>query len=155
MWWIIQNWERRLGAWTETDVNIPVSLPRDDFDGPTSLGTVYGHCLETSSLHLLLKSISRRLREITFPIHDNTSDFCDGNMSSRGWNDVIESLVIQEMALFPNIFRALGKKDCLFLRLCHIPAVLLFESPIPPLAAPCWTSISLSSSMIIFKGCFS
>lgn len=47
---------------------------------------------------------------------------------------MIESLVIQEMALFPNIFHAPGRKDCLSLRLCHIPAVLLFESPFSPVA---------------------
>lgn len=92
------------------------------------LGKVCGHCLESSSLYLLLQNISTRLREITLLICNNASDLCDGNVSSRGWNNVIESLVIQEMALFPNIFHASGKKDCLSLHLCHIPAVLLFET---------------------------
>lgn len=124
----------RLGSWAETDVTFPISLPRDDFGGPASLGTVCGDCLETSSLRLLLKGISTGLREITFPIHNNTSDSFSGNRSSRGWNNVIESLVIQEMALFPNIFHAPGKKDSLSLCVCHIPVVLLFESPLSPLA---------------------
>lgn len=147
----------RLGAWAETDVTFPISLPRDEFGGPARLGTVCGHCLETSSLHLLLKGISTWLREITLSIHNNTSDSFDGNTSSRGWNNVIESLVIQEMALFPNIFHAPGKKDCLSLHLCHIPAVLLFESPFLPLAVlllhaePAFHSALARSSL---KDCF-
>lgn len=110
-------------------VTFPVTLPRDVFGGPACLGTLCGDCLEISSLHLLLQSISTWLKEITLPIHNNTSGSCSGNRSSRSWNNVIESLVIQEMALFPNIFHAPGKKDCLSLCLCHIPAFLLFESP--------------------------
>lgn len=70
---------------------------------------------------------------------------------------MIESLVIQEMALFPNIFHALGKKDCLSLRLCHIPAVLLLESPFSPVAVvllraePLFRSAPPRSSL---KDCF-
>lgn len=79
------------------------------------LGQFVGDCLETSSLHLLLESISTGLREITVPICNNIESFCHGNMISRGWMNVIESLVIQEMALFPNIFHAPGKKRLLVL----------------------------------------
>lgn len=124
----------------------------------SSLGTVYGHFLESSSLYLLLKSISTRLREITLPIYNNTSDSCDGIMSSRGWNNVIESLVIQEMALFPNIFHALGEKRLLVLTsVSHSCSFVIWKPLFPSCcsAAPCWTSISLSSSTIVFKGLFS
>lgn len=129
--WELGNETRRLG-WARCYLSrLPVQRL---FWWFSTLGTVCGHCLESSSLHLSLKSIRMMLREATRPIHNNATDSCDGNICSRGWNNVIESLVIQEMALFPNIFHAPGRRDCSSLRLSHIPAVLLFESSFPPVA---------------------
>lgn len=152
MWWIIQNWEARLGAemmllslsscWEITLVVLPV------------LGQFVGDCLETSSLHLLLKSISTCLREITIPIY-NIESFCHGNMSSRGWRNVIESVVIQEMALFPNIFHAPGKKRLLVLMsVSHSSSFDIWKPlfPVAVFASLCWTSVLCK---IIFKRLFS
>lgn len=94
----------------------------------SSLGIVCGHCLETSNLHLLLKSISTMLREITRPIRNNATDSAMEIWAPEAGIMWLKAWLSRRWLCFQTSFMLQGKEVarlyvCLtFLQFCYLKA---------------------------------